>query len=441
MKIPTISPYNIYQNLVIANRKKETYNLSKDDNFLSIYETTGLNFGIANSGKLKTLFSYGVPCMYTGIEMIDPKKVQRMMKAGVFKNSSQKVLLAMSQFENMITDVEKKVYGIIKSNSESMPDANLQEILERIAPVYEKRLIKKQTAIFKELKEVAHELPSEYSYKFNILMKDTDDKLNNRPVWIPFSSFEFKYKLEKIKAEIKKCGNFKEQKVMSKMTKESDRLNPDTNFRTEDDQKSVINFLEVILKSSVLKHDERLKNLISTSKSRLNHEKIYTSFSRKAFIYDLLKLINDLSDEALKERLLSISEKLPTSRESASAYILKFSKEPSEKIAFRLLWPTFASIEHILPKSCGGADVMSNFGGATTRVNAERGNYAFTFQLKRMPDTKMNSQKYIDRLIELANDGIFDKYRIDKKYINDFKKTIQKQSKGAIVLDTSKLNR
>ena len=84
---------------------------------------------------------------------------------------------------------------------------------------------------------------------------------------------------------------------------------------------------------------------------------------------------------------------------------------------------------------------MSNFGGATTRVNAERGNYAFTFQLKRMPDTKMNSQKYIDRLIELANDGIFDKYRIDKKYINDFKKTIQKQSKGAIVLDTSKLNR
>ncbi len=38
------------------------------------YQPKSPVFGIANSGKLKTLFTYGLPCMYTGIEIIDPKK-------------------------------------------------------------------------------------------------------------------------------------------------------------------------------------------------------------------------------------------------------------------------------------------------------------------------------------------------------------------------------
>ncbi len=54
-------------------------------------------------------------------------------------------------------------------------------------------------------------------------------------------------------------------------------------------------------------------------------------------------------------------------------------------------------VEHILPQSKGGADEMYNFGGAGTRVNADRGNIDFVEQIKRMPETEQNSQK-IDKL-------------------------------------------
>lgn len=439
MKIPAIQIYNSNQFYKPLSSNKTEITTTDNRNFVSIYNTSGLSFGIANSGKLKTLFTYGLPCMYTGIDMIDPKRVQKIVKSGQFRGSSEKALAAMKPFENMITDVEKKVYKIIKTQSELSPELNFKEILDKVAPTYKKSLRKKQAVIFKELLENAKELPENYSNNFNLLMQETNNKLKDKPIWTPFSSFEFKYKLNKINDDVKKRGGFKDQRVMKKMLLEAERLTDDTTVQTEEHQKNIMNFLGIILKTSVLKDDEQLNTLIETSKSRLNHEKVKTPFSRKSFIYDLTKLLSDLPDQDLATKLVTTATKLPTSRESTSAYILKFSTESPEKIAYRLLWPTFASVEHILPKSCGGADAMSNFGGATTRVNAERGNIPFDVQIKKMPKTKKNSQKYVDRLIELANNGTFDKNKIDKKYIEDFKNTVQKQSKGEIVLNTKDL--
>jgi len=445
MKIPAIQSYSFNQITKLRSTKASdsVAGASTADNPYSFpppeYYVSTISFGIANSGKLRTLFSYGLPCMYTGVNMIDPKKVYKLVKSGALRKTAREVIGAMKPFEDQIVDIEKRVYNIIKEETALKPQLNFQEILRSIAPVYQKRLRKKQAEIFKKLKEEAQELPAGYDYKFKQFMIDTDARLNDKAVFVPFSSFEFKYKLEKIKEDVHKRGGFKEQKVMSKLIKEAEKLTPNTTSKTEDYQKNIINFLGIILKTSVLKNDTQLNTLLAAAKARLNHEKIKIPFSRKTFIYDLTKLLEKLPDKELKERLLMTAGKLPTSRESVSAYILKFMTESPEKIAFRLLWPTFASVEHILPKSCGGADAMSNFGGATTRVNADRGNNSFTIQLKKCPQTRRNSQKYVDRLIELAKNGVFDKNKIDKKYIEDFKETVKKQSAGAIVLNTSAL--
>lgn len=442
MKIRTIQTYNYNQAyLTHAQKKNSVITEPETTNFVSIYQTTGLTFGIANSAKLRTLFSYGLPCMYTGVEMIDPRRVQKLVKDGKLRGASADVINAMTPFEKKLSEIEERVYSTIKTQSIETPNKNFKEILEIISPIYKKRLRKKQSIIFKELKTNAQELPEGYKYKFDKLMEETDLKLQDKPTWRPFSTFEFKYKLEKIKDDMTKRGGYKEQKVINKMIKEAEKLTPDTNIRTEDYQKGILTFLRIILKTSVLKQDEQLNNLIDSSTSRLNHEKILIPFSRKTFIYDLAKILDDIPDKRLADRLLNIAEKLPTSRKSVSAYILKYLTESPEKIAFRLLWPTFASVEHILPKSYGGADAMSNFGGATTRENAERGNCSFVYQMKRRPQTKENCQKYVDRLIELANQGVFDKNKIDKKYIEDFKRTIQRQSNGAIVLDITNLKK
>ena len=400
-----------------------------------------LSFGIANAGKLKLLFSYGVPCMYSGIEMLDPPRMQKLLKSGAFKSPVEQLLKTLEPYKNQLASMESRIYKIVEEEAQLKPWLDIKEIFEGLAVVHRKRLRKKQAPIFQKIIEAGHELPDEYRYRFNRFMAETDSKLDGKEVFIPFSTSEFRYKLEKIREDIIKRKENKAVRVLNKMIKEAERLPRKTCSKTEDHQKTIINFLEIIRKRSVLKDYEPLKTLLETSTARLNHEKTKTTFSRKAFIYDLSKLLKSIPDKKIAEEILSIADTLPTSKNSTSAYIIKSSYDPPEKIVYRLLWPSFASVEHILPKSKGGADAMSNFGGATTKENSERYNIDFSHQLKRKPATKINCQKYINRIIDYARNGIFKKHNIEISYIQDFKNTIQKQSKGALVLDIAEFEK
>lgn len=403
------------------------------------YQPKSPVFGIANSGKLKTLFTYGLPCMYTGIEIIDPKKVQKLLNHNAFEGPASQVLEKLKPFEKSITDVEAKVYRIIKSVAKIHPDINLQQILKIIAPKYKEKLKMEQLPILQKIAYISSELPDEYQYHFQHFMSETDDKLNERPIYLPFSSYEFKYRLDKIKEDLSPNCSDKENRVLDKLVLEASRLTDETNDKTLETQQQIMKFLKIILKSSTLKKNEQLRNLIGEGKKRLNHEKNLVPFSRKSFIYDLNNLIDPIPDEELKNKLRNLAISLPGSRNSVSAYIMKFSREPSHKIAYRLLWPNMASVEHILPQSKGGADEMYNFGGAGTRVNADRGNIDFVEQIKRMPETEQNSQKYVDSLINFVKRGIFRRNHVQTRYIDDFCKTVQIQSDGMINLNTSEL--
>lgn len=395
--------------------------------------------GIQNSSKLRMLFAYKLPCMYSGVTMIDPKMLTRWIKNRVFSRPAIQVLEILEPYKNSFTGNEAKVLDIIIERAAIHPDKNIKEILNEIEPVFMRRLRKKQSAVFRELTQTAKLLPDKYQYRFKMFMAETDKKLNNQPVAIPFSSYEFKYKLAKIKEDIHNGQDIKSRKVMNKLLKESKRLNNTTNSRTIENQKKVINFMEIILKKSVLKNNEQLKHLIEISKSRLAQDKIIVPFNRKSFIYDLARLLEDLPDKNLQGELLTIAQKLPTSQESTSAYIVKVASEPVDKIGYRLVWPSLASVEHILPRSEGGLDMMANFGGATTRENSLRKSIPFVQQMKRRPLTPLYCQKYVDKLIELYHSGVFGRLNINPKYIVDFKNTIKTQSHHKINLDVSGL--
>lgn len=394
---------------------------------------------IQNSSKLRILFGYDLPCMYTGITMIDPKQLTRMLKNRVFFKPGAEVVEVLNKYKDSIIGIEAKVLGVLNERAKIHPDKNIQELLKEVEPIYRRRLRKKQAPIFRELVEASHELPIKEQEMFKKLMIETDKKLNEKPIIIPFSSYEFKYKLSKIKDDILKGENVKAKKVMNKLMKESKRFSNTTNANTIENQKKVLSFLEIILKKSVLKDNEQLKNLINISKSRLFREEIIVPFSRKSFIYDLAKIIAEVPDKELQEKFINIAQKLPTSQQSTSAYIMKVVTESPDKIGHRLLWPSLASVEHILPRSCGGADNMANFGGATTRANSNRKSIDFVSQLKLHPEAKVNCQKYVDKLIELYHKGIFARHNISPRYIIDFKNTVYKQSKHQLDLDISKL--
>lgn len=397
-----------------------------------------VTFGnLQNSKKLRDLFAYGLPCMYTGIKMIDPKYVAKLIKNGTFTSPVSGIMNIFAQNEESITGMERKVVDILKSRAMVHPDKNLHDLLQEAEPIYRRDLRKKQTPVFYELGQIFKNLPEEYQIKFNDLMSETYKKLDEKPVIIPFSTIEFKYKLSKIRDYILNGRDLKAKRVMNVIIKQSKKFADSTNSSTINNQRKNIGMIDWIWKKSVLKDDEQLKNLIETSKSRLFYKEIIAPFSRKTFIYELDKIIKPLGDEQICKKIMTTALKLPTSSQSLSAYVMKLSKEPSEKIGFRLLWPSTASVEHILPRSCGGENVMANFGGATTRANSSRKSIELSQWVDMHPEIPYNCQKYIDKLIELKKEGVFVKHGIDPAYIKDFKNTVYEQSRGKINLDIS----
>lgn len=405
----------------------------------SFYYPTNISFGLRNAEPLRKLFMYGLPCMYTGVEMIAPQKVQRLMQLGLRRMSALDICNEMYEFQNKLLDKEREIFEVIKEQAQTEPNKSLKEIMQSLKTQYEYELISKQMPIFKTLEAYAYCLPEELRPKFEQLMTETYDKINHRPIVTRFSVTEFRYKLEKIKDDIGKLHDKKSLGVVKHLIKMSEDFAPKTNAKNIYGQKKILSCMERTLKRSVLRENEALLKLFEDTNAKINDEEVLIPFSRKAFIYDLSQIIKKIDNSELKEIFMKIAEKLPTSTNSTAAYIMKASKQPAEKIIFSLLWPSMASVEHLLPSFCGGADEMSNYGGATAEINSERGHRDFMEQVRRYPDTPKNCQKFLDRLIKYARAGIFEKEGIDVGYIEQFKKKIATLSEGTIILDTSKL--
>jgi len=393
---------------------------------------------IANSSKLRTLFTYGLPGLYRDVIMIDPKRANKLIKSDILDQPVAKSFRYVEEYEPQIKDVEKRVYRILKAYSNEYPDLTIRELMKKIAPSYEEKLAKKQKSLLNKIKAKGENLPAGYKDSFNELMAVTDMKIKREEIIIPFSKQDFIYKLEKIKSDVSNLTNPKSAKVVAKMISEAENM-PEGDSRPETElQNETLKFMELILKTSVLKNYEPLRRLLGENKLQINKVKQILPFKRKVFIYALEEVLKDLPDKELKASMLEDARKLPTSRDMAAAFIAKFQDEPSKKIVYRLLLPTYASVEHIHPKSRGGADSMENFGGATVRENSDRGNISFVEQLKRKPKTFKYAQRQINRLVQFARAGIFKKNNIDTAYIRKYAKTLETESNGEIKLKINK---
>lgn len=390
-----------------------------------------------NIAKVRQLFQYGIPDMYSKRITIDPKTISKWLRNGMFSKPATEVMAIFDNYPESFIDYEYEIIKIIKERAKSHPASTMKEILQEVRPVYSRKLRKTQTPILHELWEEFEKLPEPYNSAFKKLLEKTDKMLSDKPVIIPFSSYEFKYNLTKIKEYVDSGSNLKAKKVMKKLIKESLRFSNSTGTDNLSYQKSVFMFLNHIRKRSVLKNHEQLSQLFKETKSRIDRKEIFIPFRRKSFIYDLAKIIENLPDKDLKEKLICIAQKLPTSRQSLSAYILKCSTDTNDKIGYRLVWSSMATIEHIKPRSTGGSDELANLGIASAIENSDRKSTDFVIQLKLRPKTPIYTQKVIDKLIELYNNGIFEKINLSPEYITGYANTVYEQSEHQLKLDTN----
>ena len=133
-----------------------------------------------------------------------------------------------------------------------------------------------------------------------------------------------------------------------------------------------------------------------------------------------------------------------------SSFIIKFTqKDPKtkqEKTAYQLgialVEPSVGSLEHIRPRhpqdgSEGGKDKYSNYIYASRDWNVKRKNTPLDKWVTEHPEFKENMQKYMDAVIEKINKG--EALKRCRVYPIIVAETLEKESKGLIKLDTSKL--
>lgn len=449
MKIPAISD-TLYRQSYIENNEVFNTKIYSQNPSVSIghsfYYPMNINFrGEAELEALKKLFRHGLPCMYTGVEMLDSKTAINFLNS-LPKITSKEVFDFLSKWEKsflypeFISNSAKEAYFIIKKQAEEMPEAPLKDVLQILRPQYEKDLIKQQLGIIKTLKSYSHSLPQDYIKDYNKLLENNENRILGKPIDLTFGVKEFQYKLEQIKKEYSTMRDMKSVFVINCLLKESKDFHTKSGTKNINNQRKTLIKLEGMLNRSHLNKDEALRNLFNDSKLRLNNKKTAVPFSKKAFLYDLNAIILDLPDKELKQAIITIATKLPVSGDSATPFIIKYSSKTPDKIIYNYLWPIIATIEHIWPKAIGGPKTeLSNCGGACAKINSDRGSSFFTEQVKKRPMTPIYCQKYLNRLIKYALNGVFEKENVPIDYIEGYKNRIYERSNNTILLDTSKL--
>ena len=424
--------------------------------------------GISHGGDiLKRLSAYGVIDMYTGLKLLDSKTLESMQRSGVFSKPIEKIVKIVSNYENTMLPADKEFLKILSKFSHKHPNYTLSQTLKELYPKHKKALLRAQQPVFEEIMRLACDLPQNLYEEFSELMNITNKRLLNDPVVLPFSEREFLYKLKRIGEDMQYKGNGHEIHSMDKLIsiagkifhnepkgqriygrnikkKLEMQMQPEILKRNSSNLAEFKKFFDV----SPLRNNEDLIRLLENTSAKIHGFPAFASFERKSFIHELKKITRKLKNRKFAQQFSDVAEKLPTSKQNVSAFIVKFADEKNDKIGANMLMGGVCSVDHLVAKKNGGANRLSNYGLCGAEINRQKTNIYFDAWVRMHPETRENCQKYIDRLIELYKQGCFEKVskahknkKIDKSYIEDFAQTIYDISpeENRIKLDISKL--
>ncbi len=134
--------------------------------------------------------------------------------------------------------------------------------------------------------------------------------------------------------------------------------------------------------------------------------------------------------------------KLPNSARDVDAFIVKYSRKPHIDIARRLISPSMATIEHIVPTSRKkkNSNFLGNMILVSARFNNDRKSMPLDeyIALNREIDIPKHLQKYIDLVIREINRPGSD-FSLCGMYPERIRKAIAKETSGKINLKTDSL--
>ncbi|MCM1339604.1 MAG: hypothetical protein NC191_08040 [Muribaculaceae bacterium] len=403
-----------------------------------------------NSAELKELLPYGIPDIYSGVILIDSREVEAMMSQKVFEQPIKKIVRDIKKHEQSMFPVEQQIYHLMRKAAKETPQMKLDEFIQSLVPEHSKKLLNIQRPIFNKLNKLAKGMPADLYEQYQYLIYQTNKKLDNEPLYQPFSLKEFRYKLGRIKERIEKSKDKRAKLAIEKLyemtefpeVKKGLRLSkgfPRQQF--EEKQKNILLKVSRAFEDSVLSDDVDLRKLIETSRARMYKIPTNIKFNRKGFIHDLKEITDQLEDEKLARKMIQTAVKLPTSKQNISAFVMKSANRSSGQIGYDLFSGAIGSADHLVAQHKGGKSDLSNYVLSSGYMNSEKAHERFSIMLRKNPMIRVYAQRQMDRLIELANAGVFKEVGLSKNYIYDLARNLKKLSapQPPLILDTSAL--
>lgn len=236
MKILAINQYKYNYNLPNKNEQAQTEKatLTCSEKFLKLDKIPFLGV-IYTSQKFEQeypksffnkILAEGVPCAYTGIEMISRGEIDKLASSGVFEKPSGESIPYISKYKQSLFDTEKRVLSYLEKESHIHPELNIQQLLQLKYPDAEKALISRQATVLNKINIMARDLPEKEFIKVRELVNKSFDLIfQQNPT--PESRFRrkgFLYELDKIKFSDEGVKN-KFLKIAEKLPQSSDSVN------------------------------------------------------------------------------------------------------------------------------------------------------------------------------------------------------------------------
>lgn len=441
MNIQAVNIYNSFnaQNMTLRRDKiAQNYRITPPLKCDTVTFTS-----VAKSEPLKKLLKFGIPDFYSDIILFDSRDLEKLLEHRAFSKPIRNIVRILNPFEQSLFPIEKQVYRLMKRTARRNPKMYLDEFLHKLVPQHSKILLEQQRPVFEKLSNLAAQMPEEQILQYNKLIDVTNKKLVNEPVTVPFSKKEFLYKLEKIKERINQKDNLKEKEDIEKIIKRVTFCDENMGKAKKPTTKELKQFYKTLnyFENSRLNKDKDLVELFNSTKARLLKIPFEEKFKRKGFIHDLEKITNQLTDTKLAHKMVQTARELPTSKNSLSAFIIKEANRSSAQIGYDLLADSVGSADHLVTAKAGGESGIYNYVLASRRFNSERAHRKLETVIEKDSNIRTYSQRQIDRLIDLSNNGVFKICGLSASYIQTIARKIRKlsPSNAPLNIDTNKL--
>lgn len=179
-----------------------------------------------------------------------------------------------------------------------------------------------------------------------------------------------------------------------------------------------------------------VKQAVEEAREIISQDKEDYQFKRKTFIKKLNDIEPSKSEKATHNIICEIAQKLPQANNNYNAFMVKYAGRSSSEIAMSLIKMSVGTVEHVKPETSGGQSRLSNYILECGGCNHPRGSIPLDEWIKKShPKMPENTQIYMDEIIEKLNNGEIPEF---SDYPPKIKKSLEKESKGLIRLDTSK---